>query len=74
MRPLLALLLVAAPLAAQRPAADTAAKGGLTSATLAGLRFRGIGPAMTSGRISDIAIHPSDRSTWYVGVASGGLR
>ncbi|HEX9166717.1 MAG TPA: sialidase family protein [Gemmatimonadales bacterium] len=73
MRTFLAVLLIASPLAAQRPGADTAAKGGLTSATLGGLRFRGIGPAMTSGRVSDIAIHPADRSTWYIGVASGGV-
>ncbi|MBS1110626.1 MAG: hypothetical protein H6Q88_2618, partial [Anaeromyxobacteraceae bacterium] len=72
MRLLLAVILIASPLAAQRPAADTAAKG-LTSATLSGLRFRTIGPAMTSGRVGDIAIHPADRSTWYVGVSSGGV-
>ncbi len=37
------------------------------------LRFRLIGPAVISGRISDVAVHPTDRSTWYVAVASGGL-
>ena len=39
----------------------------------AGLELRGIGPAITSGRIVDIAVHPSDRNTWYVAVASGGV-
>jgi photosystem II stability/assembly factor-like uncharacterized protein len=38
-----------------------------------GLELRGIGPAFLSGRIADIAIHPSDQSTWYVGVGSGGV-
>ncbi len=38
-----------------------------------GVRFRSIGPALTSGRISDIAVHPTDPKTWYVAVASGGV-
>ena len=38
-----------------------------------GLRLRSIGPALTSGRIGDIAVHPKDKKTWYVGVASGGV-
>jgi photosystem II stability/assembly factor-like uncharacterized protein len=37
------------------------------------VRFRSIGPAVVSGRISDIAVHPTDRYTWYVAAASGGL-
>jgi len=37
------------------------------------LRWRSIGPAVVSGRISDLAIHPTRRSTWYVATASGGL-
>ncbi|MEL6615665.1 MAG: hypothetical protein AAFQ43_08005, partial [Bacteroidota bacterium] len=36
------------------------------------LSWRGIGPAFTSGRIADIAIHPHDPQTWYVAVGSGG--
>jgi photosystem II stability/assembly factor-like uncharacterized protein len=38
-----------------------------------GLKFRNIGPAMTSGRIADIAIHPENESIWYVAVGSGGV-
>jgi len=38
-----------------------------------GLTFRNIGPAMTSGRIADIAIHPENESIWYVAVGSGGV-
>jgi len=37
------------------------------------LRLRSIGPAVISGRISDIAVDPTDFSTWYVATASGGL-
>ena len=38
-----------------------------------GLEFRSVGPAFTSGRISDIAIHPTNESVWYVAVGSGGV-
>ncbi len=38
-----------------------------------GLEFRNIGPAMTSGRIADIAIHPKNENVWYVAVGSGGV-
>ncbi len=37
------------------------------------LELRNIGPALTSGRIADIAIHPQNESTWYVAVGSGGV-
>ena len=39
----------------------------------AGLKFRNIGPAFTSGRIADIAIHPENNNIWYVAVGSGGV-
>ncbi|MGA0919847.1 MAG: WD40/YVTN/BNR-like repeat-containing protein, partial [Gemmatimonadaceae bacterium] len=52
--------------------ADSAPAGGISAAALNGLRFRSIGPAFTSGRIADIAVHPN-KTTWYVGVASGGV-
>lgn len=45
----------------------------LSSSTFAGLKLRGIGPALMSGRIADIAIHPENRSIWYVAVGSGGV-
>lgn len=35
--------------------------------------FRNIGPAFSSGRISDIAIHPDNKHVWYVGIGSGGV-
>ena len=41
--------------------------------TYNGLQFRNIGPAMTSGRIADIAIHPDNENIWYVAVGSGGV-
>ena len=46
---------------------------GFNEATFSGLEFRGIGPALMAGRIADIVIDPTDPSTWYVGVGSGGV-
>jgi len=40
---------------------------------VAGLELRGIGPALMGGRIADITVSPTDRSTWYIAVGSGGL-
>ncbi len=45
----------------------------LSADTFSGLELRGIGPAVTSGRISDIAIDPSDENTWYVAVSCGNV-
>ena len=41
--------------------------------TFKGLTFRNLGPAMTSGRIADIAIHPENENIWYVAVVSVGV-
>ena len=38
-----------------------------------GLKFRSIGPALMSGRISDIIIHPENQNLWYVTAGSGGV-
>ncbi len=40
---------------------------------ISGLQIREIGPALMGGRISDIEIHPSQPSTWYVSAGSGNL-
>jgi hypothetical protein len=45
----------------------------LTSDVLGGLELRGIGPGVSSGRVSDIAVDPTDHSRWFVTVASGGV-
>ncbi len=45
----------------------------MTAETFAGLELRSIGPALMSGRIADIAVHPADPSVWYVAVGSGGV-
>ncbi|MDF1571582.1 MAG: hypothetical protein P1P82_08210 [Bacteroidales bacterium] len=45
----------------------------IPSSIVKGLEFRNIGPAFSSGRIADIAIHPEDENTWYVAVGSGNV-
>jgi len=45
----------------------------MKSGTFSGLKFRCIGPALMSGRITDFAVNPENRSEYYVTVASGGV-
>ena len=68
-------LAVALPLQAKKKEAEPAEEEEslLSAGTFAGLSLRGIGPALTSGRISDIAVHPEKKATWYVATASGGV-
>jgi photosystem II stability/assembly factor-like uncharacterized protein len=74
---LLALaLLFPMNLFAQEDEADGDDNGGrptLDASLLSGLEFRAIGPALTSGRIGDLAIHPDHPETWFVAVSSGGV-
>ncbi len=71
----LALALTPAPAKKKKAkdADEAEEKGKLSAGTFAGLELRGIGPALMSGRIADIAIHPEDQSVWYVAVGSGGV-
>ena len=72
---LAATLLATVTAAAQRPAKETVKKPETkwATASFSGLEFRSIGPAVVSGRIIDLAVDPTDRSTWYIAVASGGV-
>lgn len=45
----------------------------LNSTLLNGLQFRSVGPAITSGRIADIAVNPNNTSEYYVAAAAGGV-
>ncbi len=40
---------------------------------LSGLKFRSIGPAITSGRIADLAVNLDNSSEYYVASAAGGV-
>ncbi|HKB53148.1 MAG TPA: hypothetical protein VKD22_04055, partial [Ramlibacter sp.] len=45
----------------------------MSTATIAGLKARFIGPAMTSGRVTTVAVVPGNTAFIYVGSASGGV-
>jgi len=62
---------LAASVVAQTPARTDSAR--LTSTLASGFKLRSIGPALTSGRVADIAVHPTDKTIWYVGAAAGGV-
>jgi len=57
---------------AQETSGDSA-ESGPKKDVFAGLSLRGIGPALMSGRVGDIAVDPISSSTWYVAAASGGV-
>ncbi len=79
----LAALVLSAPSGAADPkkpeagkpadAAAAAKKSPWSADAFSGIKLREIGPALTSGRIADIAVVPGRESTWYVAVASGGV-
>lgn len=48
-------------------------KDKINASLLSSLKFRSIGPALTSGRVSDIAVNPQNTSEYYVATASGGV-
>ena len=56
-----AALMFALSGAAEARQARFSAKDTLKSVQLSGLRFRNVGPAMMSGRVSDFAVMPNDR-------------
>jgi len=60
------VMLLSAALSAQDDKPDPAS-------IYAGLAIRDIGPAVTSGRISDFAMHPDGWHVYYAATASGGL-
>ncbi len=72
---LLVMLVVLAPtLDAQKKKKkndENAANDSLRGSTFSGLKWRSIGPAMTSGRIADFAVNPYNPKEYYAAVASG---
>lgn len=70
---ILATITGAAPLVAQQAAPAASDSAAAKPDPVGGLRLRSIGPAVLSGRIMDIAIHPAHPRTWYIAAASGGV-
>ena len=73
MRTRFATLLAAALLAPGVPDVLAAQRTPLDSATLAAFRWRNIGPANMSGRVTDIEVDPANKKVWYVATAAGGI-
>lgn len=59
--------------AASAPASKSPAELKLDSGTFSALSARGIGPALLSGRVGDLAVNPARTSEFYVAVSSGGV-
>ncbi len=57
----------------QKKAKEETQKPLFDESTVAGISFRSVGPALTSGRVADIAIHPTNKDKWYIAAASGGV-
>ncbi len=72
---LAALALAAAPPAIAQDGDDSGDENEskLNQKMFGALSLRGIGPALMSGRIGDIAVHPHDDTIYYVAVASGNV-
>ncbi len=45
----------------------------LSQSTFGALRFRSVGPALMSGRITDLAVNPSNPAEYFVSAACGGV-
>ena len=67
------VLLVAAAFSFPAEVTAQTSESDVVASAASALTLREIGPAVMGGRIADIAVHPHDRSTWYVAVGSGGL-
>ncbi len=52
---------------------DKKSENFLTKLNLGAFKLRSVGPALTSGRVSDFAVHPDKRHEYYVATSSGGV-
>ena len=69
------LLLMVSPSFSQKKNSGTGASKDsvFNSGILSGFTFRSIGPAVTSGRVSDVEVNPNNINEYYVAAASGGV-
>ena len=52
---------------------DKKSENFLTKLNLGAFKLRSVGPALTSGRVSDFAVHPDKRHEYYIATSSGGV-
>ena len=68
---LIALLIFSSNAHTQKKKKDK--KNPLDEISVSTLKWRSVGPALTSGRVSDLAINPDNPFEYYVAIASGGV-
>lgn len=66
-------LLLALTFAPAQPPVEKVEKKDDKPLPIAALKPRLVGPAVTSGRVVGFAVHPTDRTHYFVAVASGGV-
>ncbi|MCZ4407556.1 glycosyl hydrolase [Cryomorphaceae bacterium 1068] len=71
--PLILGLFLAIGVSAQKKDKSEEEKPRYEASAYSGLKFRNIGPALTSGRIADIAVNPDKPHEFYLAIASGGI-
>ncbi len=72
----IAFIMIAVPSIAQKKDKNKDAeekKELINSGLVSGLSWRNIGPALTAGRIADMAVNPDNPNEYYLAVASGGV-
>jgi photosystem II stability/assembly factor-like uncharacterized protein len=67
---LFAISIISLTSVAQKKSED---KDDKKQASLSGMSFREIGPALVSGRVIDLAVNPNKSDEFYVAAASGGV-
>mgnify|MGYP001307451566 FL=1 len=68
---LIALLVFSSNAYSQKKKKDK--KNPLDETSVSALKWRAVGPALTSGRVSDLAVNPNNPFEYYVAIASGGV-
>ena len=70
---LVSLLTLSIGYAQKKPKTEDKPAPLFDASTVGSIQFRSIGPALTSGRVADIVVHPDNNDKWYVAAASGGI-
>jgi len=68
---LIALIIFSSNAYSQKKKKDK--KNPLDETSVSALKWRAVGPALTSGRVSDLAVNPNNPFEYYVAIASGGV-
>ena len=69
----LSIMMMSTDVFAKKKDKEDEDKDPINSGLVSGLKFRSIGPAFASGRISDFAVNPDNHKEFYVAVSSGNV-